>query len=246
MNRSAEQTNRTRTASRFTRFVCSALRFISHEPRKKDTHSLNDYCYYSLTSKLNIKQFSFLFVISACFLTSSWATTHLDRYKSKLETSNVLPGTIHPNLNCCGVNSVWSHLIQMYINRSVIVVNCVFRQNKSDELILRLCKVSSNQIQNINDLHVRPIFRWTQWTFKSQIKSFITFSPRILYIIREKGRDLSQSSDKSPNTHRIIQNATWQHKNATKNIDYTKFADRLRMVSWSDKYHTTGPHNWCG
>ena len=40
MNRSAEQTNRTRTASRFTRFVCSALRFISHEPRKKDTHSL--------------------------------------------------------------------------------------------------------------------------------------------------------------------------------------------------------------
>ena len=41
MKRSAEQTNRTRTASRFTRFVCSALRFISHEPRKKDTHSLN-------------------------------------------------------------------------------------------------------------------------------------------------------------------------------------------------------------
>ena len=38
MNRSAEQTNRTRTASRYTRFVCSALRFISHEPRKKDTH----------------------------------------------------------------------------------------------------------------------------------------------------------------------------------------------------------------
>ena len=40
MNRSAEQTNRTRTASRFTRFVCPALRFIPHEPRKKDTHSL--------------------------------------------------------------------------------------------------------------------------------------------------------------------------------------------------------------
>ena len=44
MNRSAEQTNRTRTASRFTRFVCSALRFISHEPRKKDTHSLYLQC----------------------------------------------------------------------------------------------------------------------------------------------------------------------------------------------------------
>ena len=35
MNRSAEQTNRPRTASRFTRFVCPALRFIRHEPRKK-------------------------------------------------------------------------------------------------------------------------------------------------------------------------------------------------------------------
>ena len=42
MNRRAEQTNRTRTASRFTRFVCPALRFIPHEPRKKDTHSLID------------------------------------------------------------------------------------------------------------------------------------------------------------------------------------------------------------
>ena len=42
MNRSAEQTNRARTASRFTRFVCLALRFIPHEPRKKDTHSLNE------------------------------------------------------------------------------------------------------------------------------------------------------------------------------------------------------------
>ena len=41
MNRSAEQTNRPRTASRFMRFVCPALRFIPHEPRKKDTHSLS-------------------------------------------------------------------------------------------------------------------------------------------------------------------------------------------------------------
>ena len=43
MNRSAEQTNRPRTASQFTRFVCPALRFIPHEPRKKDTHSLNEH-----------------------------------------------------------------------------------------------------------------------------------------------------------------------------------------------------------
>ena len=30
--------------SQFMRFVCSALRFISHEPRKKDTHSLYLQC----------------------------------------------------------------------------------------------------------------------------------------------------------------------------------------------------------
>ena len=33
---------------------------------------------------------------------------------------------------------------------------------------------------------------------------------------REKGRDLTQSNDKSPYTHRKIQKETWQHKNATK------------------------------
>ena len=35
INRSAEQINRPSTASRFTRFVCPALWFILHEPRKK-------------------------------------------------------------------------------------------------------------------------------------------------------------------------------------------------------------------
>ena len=35
--------------------------------------------------------------------------------------------------------------------------------------------------------------------------------------VREKGRYLTQSYDISPYTHRLIQNATWQHNNATKN-----------------------------
>ena len=34
--------------------------------------------------------------------------------------------------------------------------------------------------------------------------------------------------------------ATWQHRNATKNFDYTTVADRLRTVSWSDSSHPTG------
>ena len=52
MNRSAEQTNRPRTASRFTRFVCPVLRFIPHEPRKKDTHSLIEHVNYIIRKAL--------------------------------------------------------------------------------------------------------------------------------------------------------------------------------------------------
>ena len=37
-------------------------------------------------------------------------------------------------------------------------------------------------------------------------------------VTREKGRDLTQSCDKNPYTHRTIQKATWQHKNATKTL----------------------------
>ena len=44
MNRSEEQTNRVNREAVLVRFVCSALRFISHEPRKKDTHSLYLQC----------------------------------------------------------------------------------------------------------------------------------------------------------------------------------------------------------
>ena len=55
----------------------------------------------------------------------------------------------------------------------------------------------------------------------------------------KKERDLTQSYDKSPYTHRKIQKATWQHKNATKNFDYTTIADRLRTVSSSNSSHST-------
>ena len=60
--------------------------------------------------------------------------------------------------------------------------------------------------------------------------------------IREKGRDLTQSYDKSPYTNRNIIMAKWQH-NATKKFDYTAVADRLRTVSWSNYSHPTGVVN---
>ena len=57
---------------------------------------------------------------------------------------------------------------------------------------------------------------------------------------REKEIDLTQSYDKSPYTDRKIPKATWQHKNATKNFDYTTIADRLRTVSLGNDSHPSG------
>ena len=61
----------------------------------------------------------------------------------------------------------------------------------------------------------------------------------VLYV-GEKGRDLTQSCDKTPTPTEQSNKATWQHKNSTKNFDYTTIADRLRTVSWSDSSHPTG------
>ena len=59
-------------------------------------------------------------------------------------------------------------------------------------------------------------------------------------LAREKGRDLTQSRDKNPYIHRTVQKATLQHKNATKNFDYTTIGNRLRTVSWNNSSHPTG------
>ena len=71
---------------------------------------------------------------------------------------------------------------------------------------------------------------------------FITRNAHMVHIVnyREKRRDLTQSCDKNPYTHRTIQKATWQHNNTTKNFDYTTVADRLRTVSWSNSSHPIG------
>ena len=44
-------------------------------------------------------------------------------------------------------------------------------------------------------------------------------------MLGEKGRDLTQSYDKSPYTHRKTQKATWQHTNATEIFDFTTIAE---------------------
>ena len=51
---------------------------------------------------------------------------------------------------------------------------------------------------------------------------------------REKGRDLTQSYDKSPFTNRNVKGQGDNTNNATKKFDYRAVADRLRTVSWSN------------
>ena len=71
------------------------------------------------------------------------------------------------------------------------------------------------------------------------VGSFLNSRWILCLILKEKRRDLTLSYDKRPYTHRKIQKATWQHKNATKNFDYTMIADRLRTVSWSNNSYPT-------
>ena len=58
--------------------------------------------------------------------------------------------------------------------------------------------------------------------------------------MRQNGRDLTQSYDKRPFTHRKSKKHCDNIKNATKNFDYTTIVDRLRTVSWSNSSHPTG------
>ena len=61
----------------------------------------------------------------------------------------------------------------------------------------------------------------------------------LIFLIREKGSDLTQSCDKIPYTNRKDQKATDNIKRATENFDFTTIADRLRTVSWSNSSHPT-------
>ena len=72
------------------------------------------------------------------------------------------------------------------------------------------------------------------------VEHFLKCIIRLLILKHEKRRGLTRSYDKRPFTHRKIQKATRQHKNAAKNLDYTTIADRLMTVSWSNNSHLTG------
>ena len=68
MNRIAGQTNRVNREAVLVRFVCSALRFIPHEPRKKDTHSLYLQCFQQGPFlQFSDKRYKFKIPTATCF-----------------------------------------------------------------------------------------------------------------------------------------------------------------------------------
>ena len=97
MNRSAGQTNRVNREAVLDRFVCSALRFIPHEPRKKDTHSLYLQCVQQRPF-LKFSEKSYKFKI----LTVTDTKLHL-MYKSLRQwfgpTAELFVDSVHRELN---------------------------------------------------------------------------------------------------------------------------------------------------
>ena len=87
----------------------------------------------------------------------------------------------------------------------------------------------------------------------------ISFHQTVTFVIvREKGRDLTQSCDKSPYTHRTIQKATWQHKNATKtlitqllrtdlgrSVGVTAVTQLVWLNQFTSAKPSHSPQNWC-
>ena len=52
--------------------------------------------------------------------------------------------------------------------------------------------------------------------------------------LEKKGEIWLSLMTKAPIPTEKYKKTTWQHKNATKNFDYTMVTDRLRTVSWSN------------
>ena len=77
---------------------------------------------------------------------------------------------------------------------------------------------------------------------KGFIVSYV--SKLLLKIVQDRSREkeeiLLSPMTKAPTPSKKSKKATWQHKNATKNFDYTTIADRLGTVSWGNDSHPNG------
>ena len=105
-------------------------------------------------------------------------------------------------------------------------------------LIYTFCKIKTNHVDIAHMVHIvnkiqikNGVYILVEISFwyvvqhnkktGQTLQKQITNKPRCFCsgkMLREKGRDLTQSCDKNPYTQRTIQKATWQHKNATKTM----------------------------
>ena len=80
--------------------------------------------------------------------------------------------------------------------------------------------------------------RYTQRPFRNMTTYYIHLTK--FASASEKGRNLTQSNDKSPYTDRKIQKSNMKTQKCHQNFDYTTIADRLWTVSWGSDSHPTG------
>ena len=153
----------------------------------------------------------------------------------------------------CVTNGLLSRTISQIILKS----NCINTYQGNDQLAspLQISIYSGTVLRySLFTLSV-SIFRVRFAGVPTEIKPFkvIDSCPSVckmspsfltpLWISKQTWPIERKSYDKSPFTHRKIQKATWQHKNATKNFDYTTLADQLRTVILDNDSHQTSAVN---
>ena len=144
-----------------------------------------------------------------------------------------------------GIHSTFSQLLWPEgrstlnkVKRGVIQTICLITVSKMDYAELNSSLEYDHLIGYLSPLGVNKdggsYRKWFQFLFLYHIWDLFGVEWFFSLMSREKGKDLTQSYDKSPHTTKKIQKAKWQHKNANKNFNYTTITERLMTVSWSN------------
>ena len=160
------------------------------------------YCHWDKSIATSIKG-------SSCMFELSRLSMIIHTFKAILDRNTIM--------NCA---ICWHHdsiICYIFISRQILFEllswqlepHCIWIQIN----VMWLASNDAGVRNKTNNLHLRTTIKQCQARehWKQEKKEEIWLSP----------------VTKSPYTHRTIQKATWQHKNATKNFDYTTIADRL-------------------
>ena len=103
--------------------------------------------------------------------------------------------------------------------------------------VIKTCSIQTSSL----DFHVKFLLCESKMFWVHHLPMNVE---RYSYLdVWEKGRDLTQSYDKSPYTTEMSKGHNDNTNNATKKFDYRAVADRLRTNSWSNYGHPTGVIN---